>query len=90
MKKNLYLVLGKELRALFDDLKSFDPSRKREIHLQMDQIVLTCSQIGGTVLEEARRLVLDIANFLEHPENPQYKAALREHALKLEHETREL
>jgi len=90
MKKNLYLLLGKELRALFKDLKSYDSNKNREIHLQMDQIVLTCSQIGGPVLDEAKQLVLDIANFIEHPENPLYAEILRKHALKLEHETRDL
>ena len=90
MKKNLYLALGKELRTLFKDLKAYDPSKSRAIHLQMDQIVLTCSQIGGVVLEEAKQLELDIDNFIEHPENPRYGEALRKHALRLEQETRDL
>jgi len=90
MQKNLYILLGKELRALFKDLKVYDASKRREIHLQMDQIVLTCSQIGGTVLEEAKQLVLDIDNFLEHPENPRFGEILRKHALRLEQETRDL
>ncbi len=90
MKKNLYVALGKELRALFKDLKDFDSSRSREIHLQMDQIVLTASQIGGSILEEAKQLVLDIANFIEHPENPRFAEILKKHALRLEQETRDL
>jgi len=90
MKKNLYLTLGSELRALFKDLKTFNPSRSREVHLKMDQIILAASQIGGSILDEAKRLELDIDHFIENPEDPRFGAILRQHALRLEQETRDL
>lgn len=85
---DLYSRMGKELRALFVDL--FDPKHAKKVHRKMEEILATARQIGGPIQLEAERLNGDVIKFLERPGDPKRLIVMKEHALRLEHETREL
>lgn len=56
----------------------------------MEKILSTAHQIGGRVQQEAEMLNEDVARFLQHPKDPMNISRMKNHALKLEQETREL
>ena len=85
---NLYRQMGEQLRALFDDL--FDPRLEGRIRQKVKQILVTASQIGGTIKQQAEQLYSDVDNFLQRPGVEKLVARMKQHALKLEQETREL
>lgn len=83
-----YTLLGKELRLLFKDLENPDDPLK--IQRQMDQILRLADQIGGPLKKEAFRLKQDVSKYLDAPEDEKLKSVVKEHALRLEQETREI
>lgn len=85
---DLYGKMGEELRSLFQDL--FHPAHARIVRQKMARIVAIARQIGSPIKEEAERLSADLLNFLDHPNDPALIAMMKEHALKLEQETREI
>lgn len=85
---DLYSRMGDELRSLFVDL--FDPKRKTAVRQKMARILSIASQIGGPLQKEAERLDGDVAKFLERPSDLHLQKVLKEHALRLEEETREI
>lgn len=86
--RDLYSKMGKELRSLFKDL--FDPKLEGAVRKKMGQILATASQIGGSLQREAEELHRDLIYFLEKPTDQSRSAMMKQHALKLEQETREL
>jgi hypothetical protein len=84
MTRDLYNQMGDELRALFIHLD------EKTIRRKMDRILDAAIQIGGPIMEEARKLMTQIEIFLRHPDNQQLKELVKTQALKLELETREL
>lgn len=84
----LYSKMGQELRTLFKDL--FDPRHARTVRQQMGMVLATARQIGGPIQKEAEVLNGDINRFLEHPSDPKLLALMKEHALRLKQETREI
>ena len=85
---DLYRRLGNELRSLFVDL--FNPTHSLSVTEKMTKIVATASQIGGPIEAEAERLNTDVLRFLQSRHDPKLIAVMKEHALKLERETREI
>ncbi len=85
---DLYTKMGDELRELFKDL--FRPAMRRVVEAKMGDILKTASLIGGEVAKEAARLNADVTHYLQHPKDLKAAAALKEHALRLEQETREI
>ena len=87
MGQDFYARMGKELRALFKDLKPLNKSRVKK---HLEEILKAADQIGGSIQEEAKQLHFDAIQFLKKPDDPKLSAILRQHALRLEQETREL
>jgi hypothetical protein len=85
---DLYSKMGEELRSLFNDL--FDPTCARTLRQKMARIVAIARQIGGSIKDEAEQLNNDLLNFLNSPNDPTFISIMKEHALKLEQETREI
>lgn len=85
---DLYLKMGDELRDLFKDL--FHPEKRALIKSKMEDILKTASQIGGGVAKEAAALHNDVIQYLEHPSDRNAIAILKNHAMRLENETREI
>lgn len=85
---DLYCQMGKELRALFADL--FDLSKRESVKRQIHHIINTAEQIGGPLFKEAISLHREVCRFLEHPQDPELLEHLKNLALKIEQETREL
>lgn len=85
---DLYSQMGNELRHLFKDL--FDPKRAQSVRHQMGKIMATAQQIGGSIEKEAAQLHRDIHRFLEHPTDPKLMIQMKEHAMRLEQETKEI
>jgi hypothetical protein len=56
----------------------------------MSRILAIATQIGGPIREEAERLNADLVKYLERPDDPSRVAMMKEHALRLEQETREI
>lgn len=85
---DLYLRMGDELRALFKDL--FHPKEKAAIEREIEKILATAAKIGGKLHKEAMLLQNDVKRFLQNPKDPKLIAVMKNHALKLEQETREI
>ncbi len=85
---DLYTKMGDELRSLFRDL--FDPRLARTVKQKMGKIMATAHQIGGSIEKEAHELSREINRYLEHPSDPKLLILMKEHALRLEQETREI
>ena len=85
---DLYCQMGEELRSLFADL--FDPRHSRIVRQKMARIQAVATQIGGSIRKEAEQLNSDVIRYLDHPNDPKLVAVMKEHALKLERETREI
>ena len=85
---DLYRELGEELRSVFADM--FNPAHARIVRQKMARIVAIARQIGGRVKDEAEQLNGDLMNFLNNPNDPKFITIMKEHALRLEEETREL
>jgi len=85
---DLYCKMGRELRSLFKDL--FDPRHAGVVREKMGRILATASQIGSPLKEEAEQLHTDVVQFLERPQDPKRLAVMKQHALRLEQETREI
>lgn len=85
---DLYEKMGEELRDLFKDL--FRPDAKAVIEQKMRDILKTARLLGGSLVQEAETLNADVAKYLKHPKDPKIAAVLKEHAIRLEQETREL
>ena len=85
---DLYCQMGDELRLLFNDL--FDPRLEGAVRKQMARILGIAKQIGGSIKEEAERLNADVLQFLQRPGNPKLLAKMKQHALRLEQQMREL
>ena len=86
-QKDLHTRLAKELKGLAASLRSKD---LKTIQKRLQRVLRLASAIGGSVGIDAERLKGDIAQFLAHPSDPQINAALRDHALRLEQETKEI
>jgi hypothetical protein len=84
---DLFKKMGKELRSLFRDL--FDPNHKQTVVKKMGRILETAREIGGPVYKEAKMLNQDIEQYLAHPLDSKRIAVMKEHAARLEQETRE-
>jgi hypothetical protein len=80
--------MGEELRSIFVDL--FDPTYARIVRQKMARIVAIAGQIGDPIKAEAERLEADLHNFLNSPNDPNFISVMKEHALRLEQETREI
>ncbi len=80
--------MGNELRVLFQHL--FEPGKEAAIRRKMGQILSTAHEIGGSISQEAEALNRDVVQFLEKPQDRKNIAVMKNHALKLEQETREL
>jgi hypothetical protein len=78
--------MGNELRSLFKDL--FRPKSEKAVRVKMKAILTTAKEIGGSIEKEAEELNRDVMSFLENPNENISK--IKNHALKLEQETREL
>lgn len=85
---DLYTQMGKELREVFKDL--FDPSRRAVAKEKMSDILDTAAQIGGPIEMEAELLYMDLLRFIDHPNDEMCIKIMKEHAMRLEQETREL
>ncbi len=85
---DFYRRMGKELRSLFADL--FRPEKRAVIESKMDDILKTATLIGGSIAGEAKDLHVAILHYLKHPKDPKILALLKEHAMRLEQETREI
>lgn len=85
---DLYRHMGEELRSLFTDV--FDPQHARIVRQKMARILALARQIGGPIRDEAEQLYGDVTGYLDDRENPERIALLKEHALRLEQETRDL
>ncbi len=85
---DLFMKLGDELRDLFKDL--FHPEKRAVIESKMNEILKAAKQIGGQVEKEARELHADVVLYLKHPKDKKRVDVLKKHAIKLEHETREI
>lgn len=85
---DLYGKMGEELRDLFKDL--FRPDAKAIVEQKMRDILKTAKLIGGRAAQEAEMLNADVAKYLKHPKDPKITAVLKEHAIRLEQETREI
>lgn len=85
---DLYTQMGKELRAVFKDL--FDSSRRAIAKEKMGEVLDAAAQIGGPVEMEAELLYMDILRFIDHPNDEKCIEIMKEHAMRLEQETREL
>lgn len=90
MGHDIYHHLGKELRALFNELKPLKIRRIDHIRHHMDKIESLAKKIGKPLDEEAARLRLDVERFLEKPSDPRLVEILQQHAMRLEQETREI
>lgn len=80
--------MGEELRDLFKEL--FRSEAKQFIELKMNHILKTARLIGGKVAEETETLHADVIRYLKHPKDPKMISILKEHAIRLEQETREI
>ncbi|MBX7066042.1 MAG: hypothetical protein K1X28_02310 [Parachlamydiales bacterium] len=85
---DLYGKMGEELRDLFKDL--FRPDARNAVEIKMRDILKTAALIGGKVAEEAEMLHNDVVRYLKHPKDPKAASILKEHAIRLEQETREI
>jgi hypothetical protein len=56
----------------------------------MEKILMTAQQIGSPLFEQAEQLHRDILQFLENPKDSQLIQRMKEHAEKIEHETRDI
>ena len=85
---DLYTQMGKELRSLFKDL--FDPTLRLSAKEKMKEILDSAAQIGGPIELEAELLYMDIIRFIDHPNDEKCLKIMKEHAMRVEQETREL
>lgn len=85
---DLYSQMGKELRELFKDL--FDPNRRSIGKKRMEEILTIAKQIGGPTELEAELLYMDVLRYLENPEDEMCIEIMKDHALRLEQETRDI
>lgn len=84
---DLFKKMGKELRSLFKDL--FNPNHKPVVVKKMERILETAREIGGSVYQEAKTLNRDVEQYFAHPFDAKCIAVMKEHAARLEQETRE-
>ncbi len=87
MEQDIYTRMGKELRALFKNLQAKNRERVRR---ELEAIQKLAGQIGSPIKQEADRLRQDIEKYLEKPNDPKLAQIVKQHALHLEQETREL
>ena len=85
---DLYQRMGDELRALFKEL--FHPEKGEATLAKMEAILKTASKIGGPLFLEAKELHADVTSYLKNPKDKKLIARLKEEALKLEDQTREI
>ena len=85
---NLFLKLGNELRDLFKDL--FHPEKRVAIEAKIEDILKASSLIGGQVAEEAKKLAEEVRCYLKDPKNKKWIHTLKQHAMHLEQQTRDL
>lgn len=88
MDVDSYARLGRELRALFKTLDH--PGNRAKIIKQMDHVLHLAEGIGDPLLAEAVRLKTDVLRFLDAPGDEKLAGIVKEHALRLEQETREI
>ncbi len=88
MDADSYARLGRELRALFKTLDH--PGDRTKILKQMDHVLQLAEQVGDPLQQEAVRLKQDVLRFLEAPGDGKLGGIVKEHALRLEQETREI
>lgn len=87
MGQDIYTRMGKELRALFKNLQTKDREHVRQ---ELEEIQKLAGQIGSPIKQEADRLRQDVEKHLEKPNDPKLAQIVKQHALHLEQETREL
>lgn len=85
---DLYTQMGKQLRAVFKDL--FDPNRIMVGKKMMEEVLDTAKKIGGPIEMEAELLYMDVLSYIDNPDDEKCIEILKEHAMRLEQETREL
>ncbi len=88
MDEDSYARLGRELRALF---KAFEhPGDRARILKLMDHVLKLAEGIGDPLFAEAARLKTDVLRFLEAPKDEKLEGIVKERALRMEQETREI
>lgn len=80
--------MSHELHALFQDL--FDSKKRNFAKEKMEKILSLAQKIGGPIEMEAELLYMDILKFLDDPNDPKTFDVLKEHALRLDQETKEI
>lgn len=85
---DLYKAMGNDLRDCFKHL--FDPKHSQTTRQKMAQILAKARSIGGLIEKEALQLNEEINHFLKNPHDQKWVHRLKEHALRLEQETREI
>ena len=64
--------------------------RAKEVERKLEEISHTASQIGGSIHGEAGVLHRDVTLFLQNRHDRKRIAAMKKHAARLEHETKEI
>lgn len=85
---DLYTQMGEELRAVFKDL--FDSERRAIAKERMAEVLDTAAKIGGPIEMEAELLYMDVLRYIDNPDDEKCIEIMKEHAMRLEQETREL
>lgn len=85
---DLYSKLGDELRVMFTDL--FNPKREEAVHREMENVLRMARELGGAIQNDAELLHNDVLKFLANRNNPKTLSRMKDHALRLEQETREI
>lgn len=82
---DLYKKLGEQVRDLFQDLRD-----QEKVSRKMQLISSLAKEIGGLVFKQAEELREDIDAYLQTPQDPRLINKIKQHALRIEQETREL
>lgn len=88
MDQDCYARLGRELRALFKSLEH--PGDRAKILRQLDHVAHLAEEAGDPLQTEAARLKTDVLRWLDAPGDEKLAEIVKEHALRLEQETREI
>lgn len=88
MDQDGYARLGRELRGLFKTLEH--PGDRTKILRQLDHVIQLAEEAGDPLQTEAARLKTDVLRWLDAPGDEKLAEIVKEHALRLEQETREI
>ncbi len=90
MDRDVYRQLGKELCSFFQKLHKSESLQPNQIRQHVNRILEMATLIGDPLKKEAVQLNRDVEHWLKRPDEEPSLLKVREQALKLEQETREI